>query len=96
MRTKKLPHSLSEIRDMTTSCKESLEIKPQFLSSNDAQLVKATQIFERLYIDFKGPQPSVSNNRYKSWLHTHGVSTSRTTSYNPRDNGQCERYNGVI
>ena len=49
---------------MTTSCKECLDIKPQFLSCNDAQLVKATQIFERLNIDFKKPLPSVSNNRY--------------------------------
>ena len=145
VRIKNLPYVLSEIREMTTSCKECLEIKPQFLSSNDAQLVKATQIFERLNIDFKGSLLSISNNRYilivideysrfpfafpcadktpttiiqcltqlfsifgmcsyihsdrwmsfqsqelKSWLHSHGVSTSRTTSYNPRGNGQCE------
>ena len=32
----------------------------------------------------------------KSWLHSNGVATSRTTSYNPRGNGQCERYNGTI
>ena len=61
VRTGNLPYSLSEIREMT-SCKEWLEIKPQFF--NDAQLVKATQIFERLNIDFKGLLPGVSNNRY--------------------------------
>ena len=64
VRTKNLPYSLSEIREMTTSCKECLEIKPKFLSSNDAQLMKATQIFERLNTDFKGPLPSVLNNHY--------------------------------
>ena len=32
----------------------------------------------------------------KSFLTKHGVATSRTTPYNPRGNGQCERYNGVI
>ena len=64
VRTKNLPYSLSEICEMTTSCKECLEVKPQFLSSNDAQLVKATQIFERSNIDFKGPLSSVSNNPY--------------------------------
>ena len=151
VRTKNLPYTLSEIHEMTSSCNECLEVKPQFLNSHDAQFVKATQVFERLNIDFKGPLPSVSNNRYiltvideyskfsfafpcsdmtpntiiqcltqlfsifgmcsyihsdrwmsfqsqalKSWLHSHGVSTSRTTSYNPKRNGQCERYNGVI
>ena len=39
---------------------------------------------------------SFQSQELKSWLHTHGVSTSCTTSYNPRGNGQCERYNGVI
>ena len=32
----------------------------------------------------------------KSWLSSRGVATSRTTSNNPRGNGQCEKYNGVI
>lgn len=32
----------------------------------------------------------------KSFLQNHGVATSRTTPYNPRCNGQCERYNGII
>ena len=64
VRTKNLPYTLSEIREMTSSCKECSEVKPQFLNSHDAQFVKATQVFERLNIDFKGPLPSVSNNRY--------------------------------
>ena len=33
---------------------------------------------------------------FKSWLHSLGVPTSRTTRYNPRGNGQVERYNGII
>ena len=32
----------------------------------------------------------------KDWLHSKGIATSRTTAYNPRGNGQCERYNGII
>ena len=32
----------------------------------------------------------------KTWLQSHGVATSRTTSYNPQGNGQCEKYNGTI
>ena len=33
---------------------------------------------------------------FKSWLHSLGVPTSRTTRYNPRGNGQVESYNGII
>ena len=34
--------------------------------------------------------------KFKSWLHSLGVPTSRTTRYNPRGNKQVERYNGII
>jgi len=121
------------------------------LRSNDARLIKVTQVFERLNLDFKGALPSASSNKYfltvvdeysrfpfafpcsdmtsktvvqcltqlflifgmcsyihsdqwssfqshelKSWLHSHGVATSRTTSFNPRSNGQYEKFNGTI
>ena len=36
------------------------------------------------------------SNELKTFLLEHGISTSRTTPYNPRGNGQCERYNGII
>ena len=32
----------------------------------------------------------------KTYLHTKGIATSHTTSYNPQCNGQAERYNGII
>ena len=31
-----------------------------------------------------------------TYLHSMGVATSKTTPYNPRGNGLCERYNGTI
>jgi len=39
---------------------------------------------------------SFQSHELKSWLHSHGVATSRTTSFNPRGNGQCEKFNGTI
>ena len=30
------------------------------------------------------------------YLHSKGIATSKTSRYNPRGNGQTERYNGVI
>ena len=136
---------------MTSDCRECQEIKPQFVQSQGSCLIKSTQPFERLNLDFKGPLPSTTKNHYfltiideytrfpfafpcsdmtpltvvncltqlfsifgtcafirsdrwsafqsyelKSWLLSHGVATSQTTSYNPRGNGQCEKYNDII
>ena len=126
------------------------ELKPQF-HKFQGKLIHATQPLERLNIDFKGPLPSVSQNKYlltiideysrfpfafpcpdmnsttvikcfnqlfsifgmpgyvhsdrgrslistelKDYLNSKGVATSRTSAYNPKCNGQVERYNGII
>ncbi|KRZ56342.1 hypothetical protein T02_1625 [Trichinella nativa] len=39
---------------------------------------------------------SFMSNDLKTYLHSLGVVTSRTTAHNPRGNGQAERYNGII
>ena len=36
------------------------------------------------------------SNQVKHFLHGKGVCTSKTTPFNPQDNGQIERYNGII
>ncbi|KRY02796.1 Pro-Pol polyprotein, partial [Trichinella patagoniensis] len=38
--------------------------KPRFYQPETATLIKATQPFERLNIDFKGPLPGHQNQRY--------------------------------
>lgn len=62
-RSKNLPYSLEEIRKVTSSCRICSEVKPRF-HKHEGNLIKATQPFERLNIDFKGPLPSSTRNRY--------------------------------
>ena len=64
LRTKNLVVSIDEVKNMIASCRICAEGKPRFIRSNDNKLVKATQPFERLSIDFKGPLPSSTNNKY--------------------------------
>ena len=64
VRSRNLPFSVEEVKQMTANCKECREIKPQFFKTPDQNLIKATQAFERLSVDFKGPLPSVSRNKY--------------------------------
>ena len=151
VRTRNLPYSVEDVKQMTSSCPVCAECKPQYARPPQSHLIKATQPFERLNIDFKGPLPSVTRNKYmltivdefsrfpfvfpcaditsatvinclcqlfaifgmpayihsdrgssfmsaelKSFLFSKGIATSRSTAYNPRGNGQVERYNGVI
>ena len=39
---------------------------------------------------------SFMSKELKDWLLSHKVPSSHTTPYNPRGNGQCERFNGII
>ncbi|XP_059053675.1 uncharacterized protein LOC131847961 [Achroia grisella] len=63
VRSKNLPYSITEIKNMTASCPICSEIKPRFANSK-GRLIKATSPFERLSLDFKGPLPSNSENKY--------------------------------
>lgn len=63
VRSKNLPYSANDVRQMTALCPVCAEIKPRFLKVK-GQLIKATSPLERLNIDFKGPLPSNSSNKY--------------------------------
>ncbi|GFW69689.1 retrovirus-related Pol polyprotein from transposon opus [Trichonephila clavipes] len=63
VRCKNLPFSLEDIKKVTNSCLICNELKPRFVK-NVGTLVKATALFERLNLEFKGPLPSVSRNHY--------------------------------
>ena len=40
--------------------------------------------------------PAFVSQKYQQFLHERGVSTSYSSAYNPRGNGQVERYNGIL
>ena len=67
VKNRNLPFSIEDVRKINNNCKECAEIKPRFFKPEVSHLIKATQPFERLNIDFKGPLPS--NNRNKYFLH---------------------------
>ena len=64
VKTRNLPYSIEDVRRMTKACRVCAEHKPQFYSPAQAHLIKATQPFERLNIDFKGPLKSNNQNVY--------------------------------
>ena len=55
VKSRNLPYSVEDVRQMTKACRVCAELKPQFHSP-------ITQPFERLNIDFKGPLKS--NNTF--------------------------------
>ncbi|XP_045624310.2 uncharacterized protein [Procambarus clarkii] len=63
-RCRNLPYSVEELKKMTNSCSACSELKPRFCKFDCGHLIKATQPFERLKIDFKGPLTSHSRNKY--------------------------------
>ena len=64
IKVRNLPYTVEEVRSMTRTCKECCEVKPQFHKPTSIPLITATQPFEKLDIDFKGPLPSHDKNVY--------------------------------
>ena len=66
VRVKNLPYTVEEVRTVTRECPECAETKPRFYKPpTSAHLVKATQPFERLSVNFIGPLPSTNRNIYQ-------------------------------
>ena len=64
IRTKNLPYSLEKVKRVTSQCQTCVETKPRYHKPEEVPLIKATQPFERINIDFKGPLPSNNGNKY--------------------------------
>ena len=64
VRVKNLPYSVNEIRNVVAKCKVCSELRPNFYKPQVAHVIKATQHFQRLSLDFNGSLPTSSKNRY--------------------------------
>ena len=62
--TKNLTFSTDDVHKVCSNCCICAELKPSFYKPIITQLIKATEPFERISIDFKGPVPSISHNKY--------------------------------
>ena len=59
-----MPFSTTDVKKVVNTCPICAEIKPQFHRGVNNTLIKVTHPMEKLSIDFKGPLPSSSNNKY--------------------------------
>ena len=64
VRAKNLPFSMEDVKRTCSSCRVCAELKPRFYIPQKGTLIKATQLFERIAIDFKGPLPTCTRNMY--------------------------------
>ena len=64
VRSRNLPFSIEEVKKVCKQCPVCCKIKPRFFIRPESRLIKATQPWERLSIDFKGPIPSSTPNKY--------------------------------
>lgn len=64
VRIRNLPFSVEDVKRVISNCTTCSKCKPQFYKPEVSRLIKATSPFERLSVDFKGPLPSSSHNKY--------------------------------
>lgn len=63
IKAKNLPYSITDIKAMTASCRVCAKIKIRYPKIKGT-LIRATEPFQRLSLDFKGPLPTNSTNKY--------------------------------
>ena len=59
-----LPYLLDDVKKMTSACAIRCEINPKFFKPPIVNLIKSSQPFERLSMDFKGLLRSKTKNHY--------------------------------
>ena len=61
IRSKNLPYLLSDVKKTYQNCNTCVEIKPRFYRKPTETLISATQPWQRISLDFKGPAKDKSN-----------------------------------
>ena len=64
LRSRNLPYSSDDVKRVISRCRICSEVKPQFYKPENNPLIQATRPLQRLNIDFKGPVPSSTPNKY--------------------------------
>ena len=65
VKMKNLPYSVEDVKKVASDCPDCAIVKPRFYKPKVPQhLIKALAPMERLNIDFKGPLPSNSKNKF--------------------------------
>ena len=65
IKVRNLPYSTEDVKKITNSCSICSEVKLKFYKHEEKpKLIKAIRPFDRLNLDFKGPLPSTSRNKY--------------------------------
>ena len=65
VKIKNLSFSFDDVKNVVKACTGCSEVKVKFLKPKDKfNLIKATKLYEKISLDFKGPLPTTSGNKY--------------------------------
>ena len=64
VRSRNLPFSVEDVKRETSQCEACAKLKPRYFKPNNPPLIKATKPFDCISIDFKGPLPTCTRNKY--------------------------------
>ena len=64
VRSRNLPFSVEDVKRVTSQCEACAKLKPRYFKPENPPLIEATKPFDRISIDFKGPLPTSTRNKY--------------------------------
>ena len=63
VKIRNLPYSLADVTKVCNSCLSCSELKPKFYNPTPGKLIRETHPFERMAVDFKGPEPKSKTSK---------------------------------
>ena len=64
VRSQNLPCSMSDVKRVCSTCTTCVNLKPTFCQREEVGMIKATQPWERISLDFKGPLKTSTRNTF--------------------------------